>query len=140
MLLVPIPWTKRVWALPFLTALAPSERYCRKRRQRHKRLTDWGRQLVLQAQRWLPSRELVVVDDSIFAALEFLPAAGSPPGDLRHPLAGGCHPLRSGVATSGRHEWAAPHQRQVTGEPVRGSDGPGNTLGEHHHLGLVWRR
>src|SRR2546430_1565361 len=27
MLLVPIPWAKRVWALPFLTILAPSERY-----------------------------------------------------------------------------------------------------------------
>src|SRR5919199_1238284 len=31
MLLVPIPWAGRVWALPFLTALAPSERYCRQR-------------------------------------------------------------------------------------------------------------
>src|SRR5690242_815579 len=28
MLLAPIPWAGRVWALPFLTALAPSERYC----------------------------------------------------------------------------------------------------------------
>jgi DDE superfamily endonuclease len=27
MLLVPIPWAGRTWALPFLTALAPSERY-----------------------------------------------------------------------------------------------------------------
>ena len=27
MLLAPIPWAGRVWALPFLTALAPSERY-----------------------------------------------------------------------------------------------------------------
>jgi len=27
MLLVPIPWAGRVWALPFLTALAPSQRY-----------------------------------------------------------------------------------------------------------------
>jgi hypothetical protein len=27
MLLVDIPWASRVWALPFLTALAPSERY-----------------------------------------------------------------------------------------------------------------
>src|SRR3712207_4672152 len=27
MLLVEIPWTSRVWALPFLSALAPSERY-----------------------------------------------------------------------------------------------------------------
>jgi len=74
MLLAPIPWAKRVWALPFLTALAPSERYCQTRGRRHKKLTDWGRQLVLQARRWLPGRELVVVADSAFAALELLAA------------------------------------------------------------------
>jgi hypothetical protein len=74
MLLAPIPWAGRIWALPFLTALAPSERYCQTRRRRHKTLTDWGRQLVLQARRWLPGRELVVVADSAFAALEFLAA------------------------------------------------------------------
>src|SRR6185436_1980451 len=27
MVLAPIPWAKRVWALPFLSVLAPSERY-----------------------------------------------------------------------------------------------------------------
>jgi hypothetical protein len=75
MLLAPIPWAGRIWALPFLTALAPSERYCQTRGRRHKRLTDWGRQLVLQARRWLPGRELVVVAESGFAALEFLAAA-----------------------------------------------------------------
>ena len=74
MLLAPIPWAGRIWALPFLTALAPSERYCQQRGRRHKTLTDWGRQLVLQARRWLPGRELVVVADSAFAALEFLAA------------------------------------------------------------------
>ncbi len=58
MLLVPIPWAGRVWALPFLTALAPSERYCREHGRRHKKLTDWGRQLVLQSRRWLPGRAL----------------------------------------------------------------------------------
>ena len=75
MLLAPVPWAGRTWALPFLTALAPSERYCQERGRRHKKLTDWGRQLVLQARRWLPGRELVVVGDSAFAALEFLAAA-----------------------------------------------------------------
>jgi len=74
MLLAPIPWAGRIWALPFLTALAPSERYCQQRGRRHKKLTDWGRQLVLQARRWLPGRELAVVADSAFAALEFLAA------------------------------------------------------------------
>ena len=74
MLLAPVPWAGRTWALPFLTALAPSERSCQQRGRRHKTLTDWGRQLVLQARRWLPGRELVVVADSAFAALEFLAA------------------------------------------------------------------
>ncbi len=74
MLLTPIPWAKRVWALPFLTALAPSERYCQARGRRHKKLTHWARQLVLQARRWMPGRQLVVVGDSGFAALELLAA------------------------------------------------------------------
>jgi hypothetical protein len=72
MLLVPIPWAGRVWALPFLTTLAPSERYSQERSRRHKALTDWARQLVLQARRWMPERTLVLVADSSFAALELL--------------------------------------------------------------------
>jgi hypothetical protein len=37
-LLAPIPWAQRVWALPFVTALAPSERFARERGHRHKKL------------------------------------------------------------------------------------------------------
>src|SRR5215218_8984897 len=74
MLLVRIPWAGRVWALPFLTALAPSERYCRERGRRHKKLTDWARQMALQARRWLPGREVVLLGDSSFAALDLLAA------------------------------------------------------------------
>src|SRR5688572_28341408 len=36
MLLVPLPWAGRVWALPFFTVLAPSERYHQQRGRRHK--------------------------------------------------------------------------------------------------------
>ena len=72
MLLALVPWAGRTWALPFLTALVPSERYCQARGRRHKKLTDWERQLALQARRWLPGRDLVVVADSAFAALELL--------------------------------------------------------------------
>ncbi len=70
MLLAPIPWAGRIWPLPFLTALAPSERCCQESGRQHKKLTDWARQLVLQAHRWLPGRKLVVLGDSGFAALE----------------------------------------------------------------------
>src|ERR687886_777595 len=38
MLLAPVPWAGRVWALPFLTALVPSERACREQGRRHKTL------------------------------------------------------------------------------------------------------
>ncbi len=41
---------------------------------RHKKLTDWARQLAVQARRWLPGREIVVVGDIGFAALELLSA------------------------------------------------------------------
>ena len=74
MLLAPVPWAGRVWALPFLTALVPSERACRERGRRHKALLDVGRQLVLQTRRWLPERDLVLVGDSGFSALLFLDA------------------------------------------------------------------
>lgn len=74
MLLAPIPWAGRVWALPFLTALVPSERACREQGGRHKPLLDIGRQLALQARRWLPGRDLVLVGDGGFSALLFLDA------------------------------------------------------------------
>ncbi len=72
MLLTPIPWAQQVWALPFLTALAPSERYSQQHRRRHKALTDWARQLLLQLRRWLPDRDLIMVGDGGFAALDLL--------------------------------------------------------------------
>ena len=77
MLLAPIPWAQRVWALPVLTALAPSERYDSQRGHRHKRLTDWARQMLLQVRRWLPGRSLIMVGDSSFAAVELLGSLAS---------------------------------------------------------------
>lgn len=73
--------------MPFLLALAPSERYCQERGRHHKKLTDWARQLVLQARRWLPGRQLVVVGDSGFAALEFLATLSHRGVALYHPPA-----------------------------------------------------
>lgn len=72
MLLVPVPWADRVWALPFMTVLAPSERYNKEHGREHKRLTDWARQMIMQVRKWLPNREIVVVGDSTYAALELL--------------------------------------------------------------------
>ena len=72
MLLVPIPWASRVWALPFLSVLAPSERYAAARGTRHKKITEWAWQLLLQVRRWYPEREIVAVADSAYASLKLL--------------------------------------------------------------------
>ncbi|MDQ5828069.1 MAG: transposase [Chloroflexota bacterium] len=72
MLLVEIPWASRVWALPFLSALAPSERYAAQRGKRHKKITDWAWQLLSQVRRWYPEREIVAVADSTYASLKLL--------------------------------------------------------------------
>jgi hypothetical protein len=72
MVLAPIPWAQRVWALPVLTVLAPSERYHAERGQRHKTLTEWARQMIRQVRRWLPERPVVVVLDSTYAVLALL--------------------------------------------------------------------
>jgi DDE superfamily endonuclease len=72
MLLVEIPWTSRVWALPFLSALAPSERYAAARGRRHKKITEWAWQLLLVVRRWYPKREIIAVADSTYASLKLL--------------------------------------------------------------------
>ena len=72
MLLAPGPWAGQGRALPVLTALAPSQRFTPERGQRHKKLTAWGRPLLLQLRRWLPEREIIAVADSGYAALTLL--------------------------------------------------------------------
>jgi hypothetical protein len=74
MLLVPVSWAQRVWALPFLTVLAPSERYYQRLGKPHKKLTDWARQMLLQVKRWLPDREVIAVADSSYAVIDLLAA------------------------------------------------------------------
>lgn len=75
MLLTPIPWAQRVWALPVMTVLSPSERYYRQRRRVPKTLLERSLQMLKLLRRWLPQAELVVVGDNAFAALDFLAAA-----------------------------------------------------------------
>ena len=71
-LLAEVPWASRVWALPFLCSLAPSERYATERGERHKPLTERAWQLLLLVRRWQPERRIVAVADSTYASLKLL--------------------------------------------------------------------
>jgi len=65
--LVPGPWSRRVWALPLLTALCrPVDQHGR---PRHKTSVGGVRQLRPHVRRWLPGRQLVLVVDGGFAAV-----------------------------------------------------------------------
>lgn len=69
MLLVKVPWSSRVWALPFLTVLAPSKETNMANGRRHKSSIDWVRQMTGQVRRWLPGREIVLVVDGGLVSL-----------------------------------------------------------------------
>ena len=70
MVVARVPFARAVWGLPFLTVLCPSERAAEKAGKRHKKLTDWARQALLQATRGLPGRTIVVVADSGYAVIQ----------------------------------------------------------------------
>src|SRR5512147_298534 len=68
MILIPVPWSDRVWALPVLTTLCWPEGAGR--RATRKTSLHLARQMVLQVRRWLPERELILVLDGGFAAVD----------------------------------------------------------------------
>ena len=96
-LLVPVPWSDRVWGLPFLTALchpteaeetesdrSSSKKQKKKKKQAprrtqkkyryrdasgHKTSLDWIRQMIKQVRRWLPQHPLVLIVDGGLASL-----------------------------------------------------------------------
>ena len=72
MLLTPLAWANRVWALPLLTVRCPSERFYAQHGRRHHPVLDRAWQSIRLVRRWLPGRELVFVAASSCAALAWL--------------------------------------------------------------------
>jgi hypothetical protein len=72
MLLTEIGWAGRIWALPFLSVLCPSERFYQERKRRHQTLVERAWQIIELLSRWLPHRSVVFVADSSFAVLDLL--------------------------------------------------------------------
>jgi hypothetical protein len=72
MLLTEISWAGRIWALPFLTVLCPSERFYQERKRRHQTLVERAWQIIQLLSRWLPEGSLIFVADSSFAVIDLL--------------------------------------------------------------------
>jgi DDE superfamily endonuclease len=79
MLLSPLSWAERVWALPLLTVLCPSERFYAQRGRRHPPLTARAWPMLRLVVRWVPGGAGAFVADSSFAALELLDTVATVP-------------------------------------------------------------
>ncbi len=118
MLLVPVPWSRRVWALPFLTALC----WPKKKRgpRRHNTSVDWVRQMMKQVRRWLPGRRLVLVVDGGFAAVALALAS-----------------VKSQVTMVSRLRWDAALYHPPGSQP-KGKRGPKPTKGKRQRSLQGW--
>ena len=72
MLLTPMTWAGRVWALPCMTVLCPAERFYEQQGRGHQTLVERAWQSIHVVVRWLPGRDLVFVADRSDAVLELL--------------------------------------------------------------------
>jgi len=68
-ILVPVPWSQRWWALPFMALPALSPKTSAKLNKRHRTLVGWAMVMIGKVRRWQPQREIVLVGDGTYAAV-----------------------------------------------------------------------
>jgi hypothetical protein len=73
MLVVPVPWSKTPWSLPFFTVLAPSKKCNEAEGKTHKTVIGWATQMMIQVRRWHPERAMVLIGDGTYAAVYLAP-------------------------------------------------------------------
>ena len=69
MILVPVPWSKRAWALPFMVILTLAPRTSEKMHKPHRTLVDWAMFMIDRVRRWQPENEIILVGDGGYAAV-----------------------------------------------------------------------
>jgi hypothetical protein len=71
-ILVPVPWSARLWALPFMVVPALSTQTSLRLKKRPRKLVGWAGLMIERVRRWHPEREIQVVGDGSYAALELV--------------------------------------------------------------------
>ena len=68
-LIVPLPWCKRPWALPFMMILSPSKKADDTAGKTHKTSIDWTIQMMRCVSRWLKRKAWILVGDGAYACM-----------------------------------------------------------------------
>ena len=71
-IVIPVPWGKRHWALPFLTVALLSPKTSAKLGKRHRTSVARAGQLISQVRRWYPDRDIIVAGDGAFAVVALI--------------------------------------------------------------------
>jgi len=164
MLAVWLPWSRRAWALPFLSVPTLTPATSATLGKRHRTTVDRADLLVRLVRRWQPDRQMVLVGDSGFAAASLGHTArrqgclvsrlllnaqlydAPPPQPRGKP---GPKPTKGRLIMfpfANRERWKVTHERQARTQAHEGPAPaqPGHSPGSGHpHLGgaggaLVW--
>jgi hypothetical protein len=71
-ILVPVPWSKRSWALPFMLILTLAPKTSEKLHKPHRTLVDWAMLMITRVRNWQPESEITLVGDGGYAAVVLL--------------------------------------------------------------------
>jgi hypothetical protein len=67
-LLVRVPWSQRLWALPFLAVPVLSPKTSARLKKRHRTVIEWAGIVIDRIRRWQPDRPIALVGDGTYAA------------------------------------------------------------------------
>ena len=71
-ILVPVPWSQRLWALPFMTLPALGPKTSDKLKKRHRTIVDWAMIMIEKVRTWQPDLDIVLVGDGSYAAVRLI--------------------------------------------------------------------
>jgi hypothetical protein len=73
-LLVAVPWSRRPWALPFLVVPVLSAKTAKRLGKPHRSGVWWAAALVGKIRAWHPDRQIILVGDGAYAAVDLVAA------------------------------------------------------------------
>jgi hypothetical protein len=71
-ILVPVPWSQRLWALPFMTIPALGPKTSDKLKKQHRTTVDWAMIMIEKVLNWQPDREISLIGDGGYAAVRLI--------------------------------------------------------------------
>ena len=68
-ILAPVPWSSRLWALPFMVILTLAPGTSEKLHKPHRTLVGWAEFMIEKVRRWQPERQIILTGDGGYAAV-----------------------------------------------------------------------